>query len=66
MIDTRFYRTMGALPLSDLIEGLAVDLPDPKFGDEMISAASTLAESQSGHISFLDNKRHKSYGLFCS
>jgi len=59
MIDTRFYRAMGSFALSDLIEGLSVELPDPKFGDEVISAASALAESKPGHISFLDNKRHK-------
>lgn len=59
MLDARFYTARGPFSLADLLEGLAAELPDPKFGEEMISAASALADSKAGQISFLDNKRRK-------
>ena len=59
MIDTRFYILHGPFSLADLIEGLAVELPDPKFGEEDVSSGGILSESLPGQICFLDNKRHK-------
>lgn len=59
MIDTRFYIPSGPLSLADLIEGMAAELPDAKFGDEMISSGAILDESRPEQICFLDNKRHK-------
>ncbi len=63
MIDTRFYNSHGPLSLADLIEGMAAELPDAKFSDEMISCGAILAKSQAGQICFLDNKRHKDQAL---
>jgi len=63
MIDTRFYIPRGPLSLAVLIEGLAAELPDAKFGDEYISSGAILANSQPGQICFLDNKRHKGKAL---
>ena len=59
MIDTRFYRSKGQFSLSDLIEGLDVEVPHAKFGDVSILGISELGNSKPGDISFLDNKRHK-------
>lgn len=63
MIDTRFYIPHGPFSLADLIEGLAVELPDPKFGEEEVSSGGVLSESLPGQICFLDNKRHKEQAL---
>ena len=63
MIDTRFYISYGPLSLADLIEGMAAELPDAKFGEEMISSGAILANSQAKQICFLDNKRHKDQAL---
>lgn len=63
MIDTRFYISHGPLSLADLIEGLAAELPDPKFGEENISSGAILSKSLPGQICFLDNKRHKEQAL---
>ena len=63
MIDTRFYISRGPLSLADLIEGLAAQLPDSKFGEEMIAAGAILASSKPEQICFLDNKRHKDQAL---
>lgn len=63
MIDTRFYISRGPLSLSELIDGLAANLPDPKFGEDMISSGAILAESNPEQICFLDNKRHKDQAL---
>ncbi len=59
MIDTRFYISHGPLTLADVIEGLAAELPDAKFGDEKVSSGGILSKSQPGQICYLDNKRHK-------
>ena len=66
MIDTRFYRSNGSFTLSELIQGLQVELPDEKFGDEIISSCTNLADSKPGQISFLENKRHKDQALTAS
>ena len=58
MIDSRFYKSIGTFSLSELIDGLAVELPDAKFADEEISGASALATSTAGQISFLEKKKH--------
>ena len=63
MIDTRFYRSMGSFTLSELIEGLAVELPDEKLADEVISGASALATSTAGQISFLEKKKHSNQAV---
>jgi len=63
MIDTRFYIPRGPLSLADLIEGLAAELPDAKFQDEMISSGEILSQSQPGQICFLENKRRKDEAL---
>ena len=63
MIDTRFYISLGPFSLADLIEGLAAELPDPKFGEEDVSSGGVLSESLPGQICFLDNKRHKKQAL---
>lgn len=59
MIDTRFYISHGPLTLAQLIEGLAAELPDDKFGEEEVSSGGVLAESLPNQLCFLDNKRHK-------
>ena len=63
MIDTRFYNPRGPFTLADLIEGLAAELPDAKFGDEEVNSGGILSESLPGQICFLDNKRHKDQAL---
>lgn len=63
MIDTRFYISRGPFPLSELIEGLAAELPDPKFGEEEVSSGALLSQSQPGQICFLENKRLKEQAL---
>ena len=63
MIDTRFYISHGPFSLADIIEGLAVELPDPKFAEEDVSSGGILSESLPGQICFLDNKRHKEQAL---
>lgn len=63
MIDTRFYISRGPLSLVDIIAGLAAELPDAKFGEEIISSGAILSASQPGQICFLDNKRHKDQAL---
>lgn len=63
MIDTRFYISRGPLTLADLIDGMAAELPDAKFGEEEVSSGGVLSDSQPGQICFLDNKRHKEQAL---
>ncbi len=60
MLDTRFYKANGPFSLSDLIDGLDVELPHEKFADELIHSGSMLSVSVPGQISFLGSKRHKS------
>jgi len=59
MIDARFYIPHGPFTLTDIVEGMAAELPDPKFGEEEISSGAILSESLASQICFLDNKRHK-------
>ena len=66
MIDTRFYRSNGSFTLSELIQGLQVELPDQKFDEEIISSCANLADSKPSQISFLENKRHKDQALTAS
>ncbi|WP_371397989.1 UDP-3-O-(3-hydroxymyristoyl)glucosamine N-acyltransferase [Fretibacter rubidus] len=58
MIDPRFYSVKGPLCLGHLLDGLAVDTPDPKFNDVMITAPSALAGSKTGDITFLGSKKN--------
>ena len=60
MLDTRFYKANGPISISELINGLDVELPHEKFADELISGGAMLSASEPGHICFLDNKRYKS------
>ena len=66
MIDTRFYRSNGSFTLSELIQGLQVELLDQKFDEEIISSCANLADSKPSQISFLENKRHKDQALTAS
>lgn len=57
MLDDRFYVSHGPLTVADLIEGLEVTLPDPKFLDETISHAARLETAQPGSVTFLGSKK---------
>ena len=57
MLDKRFYTSQGPIPIATLIEGLEAKLPDPKFSEELISAASELAGSAPGSVTFLTSKK---------
>jgi UDP-3-O-[3-hydroxymyristoyl] glucosamine N-acyltransferase len=63
MIDARFYISSGPITLADLVEGMAAELPDAKFGEEEVSAGGILSKSLPGQICFLDNKRRKDQAL---
>ena len=58
MLDDRFYTSKGPLTLHDIIEGLEVKLPDPKFLDETITHPARLSGAPAGCLVFLDNKKH--------
>lgn len=58
MLDPRFYKANGPISLSELIDGLDVDLAHEKFSDELITGGAILAGSKAGHICFFNNKRH--------
>lgn len=57
MVDPRFYSDLGPLPLGDLIKGLAVILPDPKFFDEPIKSVAKLHGSRTGDITFIADRK---------
>ena len=57
-MNPRFYRSAGPLPLSDLIHGLSVDMPEGRAGEDTISKVAPLAESQPGDLCFLEGKAH--------
>jgi len=42
VLDDRFYVQRGPLTIEDIIEGLEVSLPDPKFLDETITYVESL------------------------
>jgi len=63
MLDIRFYNSHGPFPLSVLLEGLNAQLPDAKFGEEMISVGAALTNSLPGNICFFENKRRKDQAL---
>lgn len=63
MIDTRFYISRGPLSLDALLDGLAVQFPEAKFGEEDITSGAILAKSLPGQICFLENKRRKEDAL---
>ena len=58
MLDDRFYTSKGPLTLQDIIEGLEVTLPDPKFLDETITHPARLGGAAPGSLVFLENKKH--------
>lgn len=55
-IDPRFYVSHGPFSLSELLDGLSANLPDPVFADESVEALAPLAESQAGDLTFLKSK----------
>ncbi|MGJ8564079.1 MAG: UDP-3-O-(3-hydroxymyristoyl)glucosamine N-acyltransferase [Alphaproteobacteria bacterium] len=57
MLDPRFYKPLGPVPLGELIDGLAVDV-EPKFLDEVIEGVATLSDSRRNEISFLQSKKY--------
>lgn len=57
MLDDRFYVSHGPLTIADIIEGLEVELPDPKFLDETISHVAQLVDAEPGAIVFLASKK---------
>ena len=59
MTDHRFYDVLGPLALIDLLDGLDVDSLPGSVSDVSISAASDLARSQPGQITFLASKKGK-------
>ena len=57
MLDDRFYVSHGPLLISEIIEGLGVTLPDPKFLDETISCMTRLEAGKPGSITFIGSKK---------
>jgi len=58
MVDKRFFDHLGPLSLGDLLSDITCDGVDGSYADVMISGAANLADSQSGEITFIDNRRH--------
>jgi UDP-3-O-[3-hydroxymyristoyl] glucosamine N-acyltransferase len=58
MLDPRFYKSNGPIPLLALIEGLDVDL-DPHFYDVPLNVPNALLSSKEGDLVFFENKRLK-------
>ena len=57
MLDDRFYVQRGPLTIEDIIEGLEVSLPDPKFLDETITYVESLADAKAGSLVYLGSKK---------
>jgi len=57
VLDDRFYVSHGPLNISDIIEGLEVTLPDPKFLDEVITHAAQLCGAAPQSLVFLSSKK---------
>lgn len=57
MLDDRFYVSRGPLTIADIIEGLEVMLPDPKFLDETITHTSPLSGALAQSIVFVASKK---------
>ena len=59
MIDTRFYALRDAdMTVSEICARLDLSAPEGSFGEMVIRQPSSLAESQSSDITFLESRRH--------
>ncbi len=58
MIDKRFFDHLGPLSLGELLTNITHDCPINGYFDISVSNAANLADSESGDISFIDNRRH--------
>ncbi len=66
MLDDRFYVSRGPLAIADLIEGLEVSLPDPKFLDEQIAYPAPLKGAGPQSIVFLGSKKNIAHLAACN
>ncbi|HFE39669.1 MAG TPA: hypothetical protein ENK06_14845, partial [Gammaproteobacteria bacterium] len=57
MIETRFYKYSGPIPLVELVHGLQVDIPEGQFCDISIENAAPFTEAGSTDIAYLDGRR---------
>ena len=58
MVDKRFFDTHGPISLGELIAEISCSVSDEYNETTAIHGASSLAESRSGDVSFIDNRRH--------
>ena len=57
MLDDRFYVSRGPFTIADIVEGLEVKLPDPKFLDETITYPAQIEGAKPGAIIFVGSKK---------
>ncbi len=56
-LDTRFYRSLGPIRLSQLIEGFDVKISDPSVLNALVLHGASLETSQSEDVVFLESKK---------
>ena len=56
MVEERFYKHLGPLPLIELLDTLDVDIPEGQFGDIQIQNAAPIGQAANADITYLDGK----------
>ena len=59
MVDNRFYKHFGPLPLVDLINGLDVEIPEGQFGDIEIKNATPVDQAGVFDICYYEGRKAK-------
>ncbi len=65
MVDERFYKRLGPLPLIELVSGLDVDIPEGQFCDLMIENAAPAIQAGVCEITYLEGKTAKKQASSC-
>ncbi len=59
MVDERFYKRLGPLPLVELVDGLDIDIPEGRFCDLLIEDAAPADQAGVRQITYLEGKTAK-------